>query len=82
MLHLAVEGVRPFYRELLRKVRTQDRLFRFAETWRRGLLEAERIDQEEPKIRQEKFREGIAGTIAAQRPPLAVRPAEVIEAGS
>jgi transcriptional regulator with XRE-family HTH domain len=72
ILRLGVEGVRPLYRELLRRVQWNEELFRVLVRWTEAWVRNEGGTPEEAKRRAEELRALIAKHAESQEPALAV----------
>jgi hypothetical protein len=67
---LAVEAVRPMYRELLRRERATKRLFRYAENWSAAFLRAGRISPEESRRQLQAFAQLLVKQLEPLEPEL------------
>src|SRR5207244_10292443 len=72
ILWLAVEGVRPLYRELLRRIRQNEDLFRIMARWTEVWVKAERGTPDDAKRQSEELRLFMAKYADAREPTLAV----------
>jgi len=69
---LAVEGVRPLYRELLRRERSTKQLLRYAENWSAAFLRSAPMSPEDSKRQLQAFAQLIGQQLEAAQPELQV----------